>query len=351
LKIVHIFPAEKFTLPFIEFVNNNFSMENHFFLIYGNFKTECSLPQNAKCFKQSFKNIIQLENLLYSADKIILHSLLLNNKFLLLFLAQRWLLRKCYWTIWGADLYFHIYKDNSFKSIIRERLLKGVISKLGGVVTHIKGEYELAKLWYNVKGKYFYSFMYLSNVFDDKYVDKMINQKTQSDKTVIQIGNSADPTNNHIEILKQLYPIKEANIEIICPLSYGNPEYAKKVQEIGKEMYDDKFQPLVDFLPFETYVNILGMVDVAIFGHKRQQAIGNITFLLGLGKKVYIRDDINTWDFLKEHGLKVYNTNNIDLEKLLEKIPDEIRQKNMVNVKRAFSAEKLKEDLNKIFQS
>ena len=42
-----------------------------------------------------------------------------------------------------------------------------------------------------------------------------------------------------------------------------------------------KFKPLVDFMPFDEYLNLLAKVDIAIFNHKRQQAMGNTTILLG----------------------------------------------------------------------
>ena len=42
-------------------------------------------------------------------------------------------------------------------------------------------------------------------------------------------------------------------------------------------------------LPLSDYLKILGKIDIAIFNHERQQAVGNITSLLGLGKKVYIK--------------------------------------------------------------
>lgn len=38
-------------------------------------------------------------------------------------------------------------------------------------------------------------------------------------------------------------------------------------------------------MPFEEYLGLLAKIDIAILNHKRQQAMGNITTLLGLGKK------------------------------------------------------------------
>jgi len=46
-------------------------------------------------------------------------------------------------------------------------------------------------------------------------------------------------------------------------------------------IFREKFKPLVDFIPFDEYLNLLAKVDIAIFNHKRQQTMGNITTLLG----------------------------------------------------------------------
>lgn len=43
--------------------------------------------------------------------------------------------------------------------------------------------------------------------------------------------------------------------------------------------------PIVDFMDFNEYINFLSTIDIAIFNHKRQQGMGNIITLLGMGKK------------------------------------------------------------------
>jgi dTDP-N-acetylfucosamine:lipid II N-acetylfucosaminyltransferase len=216
---------------------------------------------------------------------------------------------------------------------------------MGGLITHIKGDYDLAKAWYGAKGKYYYSFIYPSNLYKEYDLSKV---EKDNGKKYIQVGNSADPSNNHMDIFRKLIDFKDYNIEIICPLSYGNMEYREKVIQQGKEVFGDKFKPLTKLLPFEEYLNILAKIDIAIFNHERQQAMGNITTLLGLGKKVYIRDDITTWDFCKEHGLKVYSINNFDEKVFLQDIPEDEKQRNIENVKFYFSEEKLVRDWEKI---
>ena len=110
----------------------------------------------------------------------------------------------------------------------------------------------------------------------------------------------------------------------------------------------EKFVYIDKFIPFEKYLETLNCIDIAIFNHKRQQAVGNITTLLGLGKTVYIRDDITTWQFCLEYNLKVYSTNN-ELNNIVQKLDKIDANNNIEIIKREFSEEKLKSDLEKIF--
>lgn len=127
-------------------------------------------------------------------------------------------------------------------------------------------------------------------------------------------------------------------------------DYKDKVVNEGKRIFDDKFNPLLDFMDLQEYLEILNKIDIAIFNHKRQQAVGNITSLLGFGKKVYIRSDITTWEFCKVHELKVFDAteNFIDL---LAPLASNDSAKNIENVKKYFSKEKLVSDWEKIFRN
>lgn len=345
MKILHIIPNEKFTESFITFINKNFNHKQHTFVTYGNNKTyTVKKRDNVNELTKSIKSINFLIKSLYESEKIIIHGLF-NLYIVLMLFLQPWLLKKSYWVIWGGDLYYHVMRVKTIKSNIYEYLRKNIIKKMVGLITHIKGDYDLVIDWYGARGKYYYSFMYPSNLF--KNYDNISFAKC-NDILVIQIGNSADTSNNHIEVLDGLRRFKDKNIKIVCPLSYGDLEYSSSVIELGKSIYGNKFIPITEFLPFEKYIELLGNIDIAIFNHKRQQAMGNITTLLGLGKKVYIREEITTWQFCLDNNLKVYSANS-DFDDLFEEIDEGIKQKNIENVKIQFSEEKLIEDLRKIF--
>ncbi|WP_236550774.1 TDP-N-acetylfucosamine:lipid II N-acetylfucosaminyltransferase [Limnobacter sp. 130] len=301
--------AEKFTNPFLEFMNENFSIDNHLFLIFENKKHEIK-SKNTVLLRE---NLSQVKKLLIAvkymnkAEKIIVHGLIGHNIYIYL-LLQPWLLKRVYWTIWGGDLYSHTRKKTNVKSRIIELARLFVIKRLGHLVTHIRGDYELAQEWYGAKGVWHECFMYPSNLHQESPI-----QDTPHDGRNILLGNSADPSNNHIDALEKLRPYATENIQIFCPLSYGDAEHAKKVADYGKNIFGDKFIPLLEFIRFDEYKQLLAKIDIAIFNHKRQQGMGNITTLLGMGKKVFMRSDVTSYNAIRSLGALVYDIERLDL--------------------------------------
>ena len=277
---------------------------------------------------------------MYKSDKIIIHGLF-NMKLIIALFLQPWLLKKCYWIIWGGDLYKYQEANKTLKFKVEEFIRRSVIKKIGNFITRIKGEYELAQKWYGAKGKYYACNVYVSS-YHINYKPKKINHKSIN----ILVGNSADPTNNQIEVFEKLKKFKNDDIKIFAPLSYGDEKnYAEKVIKVGENMFGKKFIPLTKFMEFKEYTDLLSNMDVAIFYHKRQQGMGNVFSLLKLKKKVYIRKGLTTWDFFKEQRIKVFDVENIDLEK----IDSEIATKNSDKIKSLFSNEICVNQLKKIF--
>lgn len=88
-------------------------------------------------------------------------------------------------------------------------------------------------------------------------------------------------------------------------------------------MFGSKFKPLTESMPFDDYHTFLGSIDIAIFNHKRQQAMGNTITLLGLGKTVYLRSDTTQWQFFKDKGITIRDVeqlNTLESQNLNENI-------------------------------
>ena len=253
---------------------------------------------------------------LHQARKVVVHGLFEINVVILLALCP-WELPKCYWVIWGGDLYQYTKATTAWRSRISESVRRLVIRRIGHLITYIDGDVELARKWYGAKGIQHECIMYMSNVVDPRMaVVSNPNPNLNQDGLNILLGNSADPSNNHIEALERLLPYKDRNIKIYAPLSYGDQDHAKEVISQGQEWFGEKFVPMTDFMPFEQYLEFLKSLDIAIFNHQRQQAMGNTITLLGMGKTVFMRGGGSHWRFLGDLGIKLNCVADLTLQRL-----------------------------------
>ena len=326
---------------FIDFMEAEFSFQSHLFILTSK-NPEIIKKRTNIIDRINFKNFFRVYKELKKAKKIIIHGFFSPPVILFLY-AFRNILKKSYWVIWGGDLYVYRQRKRSWKRRILEYFRRPVIKKMPFLVTYIKGDYELAKKWYGAEGEYLHCIMYPSNLFKEPPVSL---QKTDT-KTHILVGNSADPSNEHIEIFNKILPFKEADIVIYAPLVYGNKTYANTIIKKGQELFGDKFIPITNALSSEKYTDFLSKMDIAIFAHRRQQAMGNTVTLLGLGKKVYLRQDVSSWEVLESLNVKTFDFNGKINMGLLSK---STALQNKMMIKNSFSKDILYTQLNKIFQ-
>lgn len=341
MKIVHIAAPQTFTTSFFRLVEKEFEHAQHFIL------SHAATDEWSEDLKIKNKNLAGLSWFLgfiwslYRADRVIIHGLF--DRYVIILLAlQPWLLKKSYWMIWGADLYAYETGPRSWKWKLKEFFRRPVIKNMGHLVTYVDGDVELARNWYRATGKYHECIMYTSNIYREYAVKGEAHELIN-----IQVGNSADPSNNHLEIFERLAPFRNQEIAIYVPLAYGSREYAQSVISAGRDRFGVKFKPLTDFMPFDQYLDFLGKIDIAIFNHKRQQAMGNIITLLGLGKKVYMRSDITPWLMFKRKGVKVYENSEIELSLMDERS----MRHNQEAIRANFSEKLIVDQLKKIFEA
>lgn len=358
MKYLHIMRNDKFINPFIDFINKNFSKEeNTFFIMDGLETIEVLNEKNVKRYISKGRNLkgilkkvilllqlpilyIKLFNYCKKSEKIYFHALSDPRLIFFLFIFRCYL-KKSYWLMWGADLYS--YNDRKKKSFFYN-IEDYVKENIKGYISYMEGEFRLVKKWFKAKGDFYYSFFYPSNLY--KEIDlKEIEKK----ELWIQIGNSADSSNNHLEILEKLSKFKDMNIKLFCILSYGgSEEYKKQVIGRGSELFKDKFFPILNFMEFKEYMSFLSSLDIAIFAHNRQQGFGNITSLLSMKKTVYLKESVSTFETLKEMGVEIKSFDRfIDLEKFNENILENNRRVMEEN----FSEEKLIEQWKNVFEN
>lgn len=339
-KYIHIMHNEKFIESYIEFIKNNFNLKKHkFYLIDGK---EFKVPsyQNVFIYKSDkniniFIRMIKLWKFLYKVLKeegtVYFHSLFDKRIILFLFIFRKFL-KKSNWIIWGADLYCYENRNKSLKNFLWYKIEDYVKRNFAYINTLVPGDYKIAKKYYNVKGEYKRAFYPIK--IDFNFLDSLfpIDKK----EIYVQIGNSADLSNNHFEIIDTLSKYKDENIKIFCILSYGDKNYGKKVNEYGKKVFGDKFVGIFDFMDLETYYKYLINIDILVFNQKRQQGLANLEILSYFEKKIYLREDISSWDYLtKDIGLKINSYKNIKEESfdefiLNDSVGNKIKIKNTV---------------------
>lgn len=337
--ILHLVEHEKFIPAFIALINRRLdTRRHHFFFVHNGHRYTQQGNETVTRNTEGRGRLLHLWSLaraLNKADKIVLHGLF-NPPLILLLFLQPWLLRRCYWIIWGGDLYVHSINQGDWRWRIKEWFRRPIIRRFGHLVTYVAGDIDLARKWYGASGQHHECLVYPSNTFRPTELPA-----EQHDGLQILVGNSADPSNEHVEVLHMLREQGDTNIKVFVPLSYGNAGYAQTVINEGQRLLGDRFIPLRDFMPYDVYMRMLAGIDIAIFNHRRQQGMGNIISLLGMGKTVCVRSDTTSWKTLSDMGLRLGDTLNPNLRPLAH----EEAQINRAIITRRFSESVLVEQL------
>lgn len=273
-------------------------------------------------FKNITSNIYLIRNYFKDADKIIMHS---NTLLLFLFLFKK-VLSKTAWIIYGSeDMYILPTNELSFSEKLLQNIKIRVLSKVGYHITHIKGDSEWCNDFYGSNAQFINSPVYLSNTVET--INFYQTDITQKKPLTILVGNSTDPSNNHEEIFNWLVPYKN-EINVFCPLSYGQYlEYKNKIKKLGDELFGNQFFPIENFMSITEYQDFLNSVDIVIFNHKHQAAMGVSLTAMCLGKIIYLCEETNSFKMLKEKGFEVFSN------KLLMQKNELFKNRNIANNK------------------
>ena len=348
--ILHLFTHDKFAYDYICFIHEHFEEKDHLFLLFTEPNTLYPIPEfkNVKVISHvarssilrrflRIKNALLLKRSAQKADKIILHGLFIKK--IMWFLEKRsHLLDKTYWVVWGGDLYlYQEITQNHPLEVLRQK----IIPKMAGFITYVKGDFNLIQEWYGAKGRWLECLCYPSNVIN--IPNETLTPKDSRKR--ILVGNSADPTNNHIDIFNALKGIDLSDVEVIVPLSYGDEEYAKEIIKEGHKRFDH-FLPIQNFLQKKDYLKLLDSISVAFFAHDRQQGMGNLIYLIYRGKKVYLKKTTTSWTYFESIGVVCSEyDDNINLSSL----ETCIAEKNHKSIKRHHSRENLAKQWMNVF--
>ena len=294
---IHLMPNQKFAGAFIQLLNEYPVNENTLYL-YGRDKYIKTSPQNNVFLIDDFKNI-DLGNI-KGGDKLVLHGFYDRALIRFVYYIRRKFNKQLIVIAWGADIYNGRFLLKDRNASLREKLSqlryeyykRGIVKKANVFMTFASPDMEVLRKYYGAKGIHV-DCLYPSNV-DIVFLRELLKEDLKNPKVRVMLGNSASRTNNHLEMLEVLFQYKGL-IEVICPLSYGDFDYARTVKSKGLELFGEDFKAIEEYYTPNNYTRLLNSVNIAIFNNNRQEATGNIEILGFLKKKIYLRSDTSLW--------------------------------------------------------
>lgn len=339
VNILHLAPDEKF----IDAAYKNFESVapscNTFFVPSWDKKLKYIKNTPVKFINPfSFKNPFFMKSL-EKYDFIMLHSLNTFNQRLLANTSQD---LTSVWIGYGYDYYDLIYEDRNWlyqektraivneltqngssaitthkkhalKQLARKVLYnnldkKAIVEKINFFAPVLENEYNMVASKFGSSFPEYVAWNYGSSaaLFNDER-----KSHCNPNGNNILIGNSATPTNNHIEVFDLLRTQNLGNRKIICPLSYGNSDYASVIKNRGRSYFGENFLGLDTFMPYDEYTELIGTCSNVIMNHNRQQATGNITPMLFLGANIFLNEINPYYSFLKEKGAVIFTMSDL----------------------------------------
>lgn len=236
--------------------------------------------------------------------------------------------------MWGGDIYG--LTDLSF---IHRRVKIFLIKRFGGIVALIDDDATYFKKYIGLqKAQVAESCMvYLSSILKKgkvKVKNKELELKLKSSQVNILVGNSANPSMDHLNVFKALKTARSNSnrqYHVYCILSYsGNQSYIESVKALGYELFPNAFTPINNFMPINEYCYFLDKMTIAIFAvSSRQQGLGNIFTMLENGTTLYLHGNTSTAKWLDKNNISYMR---YEEEKLLTELTELTKEEKKKNI-------------------
>lgn len=320
MKILHIITNDKFTIGYINFMKRYMKKYEHSFLIsIYNYSGETGKrsdlidEENVEYYSDSKWLAFggKVRQMVREADKIIVSGVF--GVEMMIFFWPQYAFNKMYLQYWGGDFYQvrEKIKFGDWRRWIQRRMLLSCFKRSYGAIYLIEGEYEKYKDITGIQKKH----VYVAGVPGDpqkKYDYTPYRKNVYNGLLKIVVGNSATNENHHKEIFGKLAHLKDEEIEIYCPLSYGDDRYRDEIISYGVNVFGKKFHAITEWMKLKDYNQFLADCQVGIFNNDRQQAMGNIFAMLQMGRKVYLRTDTSMFKNYQKKGFVIYDVNELD---------------------------------------
>lgn len=241
----------------------------------------------------SYSNVILWNKDPYSAqmvnyyapygDLLILHSVPCWRKALLI---RREYQKKVIWRTWGHDAGLRDEKKGSiFRRLINKILNYAKKREVNRFCAVGVSSYYIDLL--DIK-RYYGDVKTIPLPYPEKTKIRSVDCCSSSNEPLnIMVGHSGYKADNHINILELLKRFKNENICIYLIFSYADSTYMKKVVDYVETNWPQKVKIITEFMPFSEYENFCSKMDIAIFDYVNSYAIGNVSLLFDLRKKLF----------------------------------------------------------------
>jgi dTDP-N-acetylfucosamine:lipid II N-acetylfucosaminyltransferase len=251
-------------------------------------------------------------------------------------LLYRWVAKNNFkelnWMIWGGDLYNlssadqMCYEPLTFQKYVRwhwspteflyslKVLLTNNVfrrkaySKVSNILTWMYQEYKFSCDHLQMKATHKFFF------YENQMPYASLNEKRSKvgyvpQKPSLIIGNSASPTNNHLDTIEFLEK-SQVQANLLVPVSYGDQAYTRFLKKNLR--YSGGEITFIDrYMGFDEYLSFLASSDALLMNTVRPQGFGNIFMMLCLGKSVFFNEKNISLPDLTAHGIKWYPLSDI----------------------------------------
>lgn len=324
LKIVHVFSDTTFISEYEHF---NYPYIANTILIIGPGPKGCLDSVPAPAIISNIKNELQkILKICSESDLTILYEMDYSKSQLAIMIPCNVIVA---WRFFGAELYDlrpELYLSELSLKFLRKKSEqlrkltdpKAIIRKLHDL-TSIRSQrnntfFKAIKRVNLLLGLSEYEYSHLISIWKQlpPFLQLPVNYKRnelrlREKKDIIIIGNSRSSYNNHLDIIELINnnPAK-GEYRYMVPFSYGiENSYTREVRNLIRGSH--KQYILIDeLLDSKSYSDLLASAKAAVFNTYRQMAMGNISFCIGSGVKVYLNKNNVIFNWLKDTGLKVF---------------------------------------------
>lgn len=281
----------KFALRLIKIISENDILEtdNHLFITrFPKTYNQISKFKNTILDQHDFHYLLLKYGI--NTDFIFVHALNYNVINIIFRYPKKFAL-KTIWRTWGHDVFYpKSFIQEPLKFIFKFILFNLYIRKIQQFrligIANVCDEIICKKYFKNVKTLILpYRNLGMEGIFKYAYE---YGRNIKKSKYRIMVGHSGYPSDNHLINLKRLYKYFDKQLIISLVLSYGEKDYIESVKEKANELFGDKVEIIQNMMSYEEYIKYLSTVDVAIMDQLFSSALGNISILLYMGKKIYL---------------------------------------------------------------